>query len=88
LKIKPITIRIGLETPKGYLRDWFDDVFSRYIPLSIRHTATSQQNQTHRPKNNPPQNADVADRKSDLSTRQHDNVADVADEKADSWEFL
>src|SRR5207249_9511781 len=32
LKIKPVTIRIGTETPKGYQREAFDDAFSRYLP--------------------------------------------------------
>src|SRR4030095_4552059 len=53
LKIKSGTIRVGVtETPKGYMRDWFDDAFARYIPPisldtppPIRPTKTSTPNQ-------------------------------------------
>jgi hypothetical protein len=42
LRIKPGTIRIGQETPKGYMKADFEDVFERYLPLGSRHTATSR----------------------------------------------
>ena len=83
LKIKPSSVRVGTETPRGYLREWFDDAFSRYIPLSIRNTETSQQNETVTPENDPQQNSNVADRKSDLSIRKNVDVIDVADRKAE-----
>jgi len=88
LKIKPSSIRIGTETPRGYLREWFDDAFARYLPLSIRNTATSEQTQAVRAETIRNTNIDVADRKSDLSIRKQTNVADVADRKHDSWEDL
>jgi putative DNA primase/helicase len=88
LKIKPSSIRVGTETPRGYLREWFDDAFLRYIPLPIRNTATSEQNQPAAPENDPQQNGNVADRKSDLSTRENYDVADVADRSTDSWEDI
>jgi putative DNA primase/helicase len=31
-KIKPDSIRIGPATPKGYLLEWFEDAFRRYLP--------------------------------------------------------
>jgi putative DNA primase/helicase len=43
--IAPDSIRIGDETPKGYLQKQFDDAFSRYLatfPLSERNNATTQ----------------------------------------------
>ncbi|MDP2601782.1 MAG: DUF3631 domain-containing protein [Deltaproteobacteria bacterium] len=88
LKIKPSSVRVGTETPRGYLREWFDDAFSRYIPLPIRNTATSQPSQTVTPENDPQQNTNVADRKSDLSSRKNADVADVADRNEDSWEDI
>lgn len=76
LKIKPSSIRVGTETPRGYLRAWFDDAFARYTPLSplipplaIRNTATSEQNQAVTVENDPQQNGDVADRKRVLNER-------------------
>lgn len=88
LKIKPGTIRTGAETAKGYLKDWFDDAFRRYIPVSIRHTDTNQQNQTVIPENDPSQNANVTDRKSDLSPRKDSDVTGVTDRNGDSWEDI
>jgi putative DNA primase/helicase len=92
LKIKSGTIRVGVtETPKGYMRDWFDDAFARYIPPisldtppPIRHTDTSEQNQVDMAKIDPPQNGHVADRKDGLSSGNHRDVADVADRKGGS----
>jgi putative DNA primase/helicase len=45
LGIKPKSTRIGEETGKGYELEQFSDPFSRYLPLSIRHTVTNQENQ-------------------------------------------
>src|SRR5262249_2596470 len=30
--IKPKTVRRGVETDKGYKREWFEDAFARYLP--------------------------------------------------------
>ena len=30
--IRPGTVRIGDNTPKGYMRAWFEDAFDRYLP--------------------------------------------------------
>jgi putative DNA primase/helicase len=98
LKIKPTSIRVGTDTPREYLREWFEDAFDRYIPPispsippTIRNTATSEQNQGVKLENDPQQNGDVADRKSDLNSEKIKNVADVADRKGvlakrDPWE--
>lgn len=84
LKIKPETIRIGSKTAKGYLKEWFDDAFSRYTPLSIRNTVTCQENQDVRPEIDPSQNAAVTDRKTDVNGRKHCDVTVVTDEKQKS----
>lgn len=46
--IKPQTIRTSRGTPKGFMREWFDDVFARYLPMSPEQNsldaATMQQN--------------------------------------------
>ena len=41
LKIKPSSVRIGGDTPRGYLREWFNDPFARYTPIlsaTMQHT--------------------------------------------------
>jgi hypothetical protein len=61
--IKPGTIRLDDDsTPKGYLSEWFTDVFSRLYtpssprnPDSIRHAATSLISQDFHPPRHPPQ---------------------------------
>lgn len=30
-KIKPQSIRIGTATPKGFMKEWFEDIFTRYL---------------------------------------------------------
>ena len=40
-EIRSQTIRIGHQTPKGYMREWFEEAFARYLPSTgdeIRHT--------------------------------------------------
>lgn len=42
--IKPTTIRIGLQTPKGYKREQFEEAFGRYLPEDTpATTATTPQ---------------------------------------------
>jgi len=41
--VHPQTIRVGAETPKGYRRADFEDLWSRYCPLPPIQTATPQQ---------------------------------------------
>src|SRR5262249_53668859 len=85
LKIRPNTIRVGVDdTPKGYMREWFNDAFARYTPHLIRHTATGEENQGHTSKINPPQKSRVADQKISVSNGNHRDVADVADRKGGS----
>ena len=38
--IKPKSIRVGTRTPKGYLKEWFEDVFTRYLPNRGIQSAT------------------------------------------------
>lgn len=42
-KVYPQTIRMEQSTPKGYRREWFEDVWNRYIPTSVPQTATPTQ---------------------------------------------
>jgi putative DNA primase/helicase len=44
--IKSEVIRIGVTTPRGFLREWFEDAFTRYLPhpdTSLEKPATVQQ---------------------------------------------
>jgi hypothetical protein len=41
--IHPQTIRVGGKTPKGYRREMFEEVWSRYCPLPPSQNATPQQ---------------------------------------------
>lgn len=36
-------VRIGINTPKGFKREWFDEAFSRYLTLSPATSATAPQ---------------------------------------------
>jgi len=85
LGIRPRTIRIGNETPKGYLAEWFKDAFLRY-PIQKPHSDPQQPQQDNDSadldlKNDPTQDSPVADRKTGLSACKVNDVADVADEK-------
>jgi hypothetical protein len=93
LKIKPDSIRVGgtTGTVKGYLMEWFEDAFARYIPPisphttpPIRNNGTSEQNQVDMAKINPEQNGHVTDRKDGLSGENHRDVPDVPDRKGGS----
>ncbi|MCH8314268.1 MAG: DUF3631 domain-containing protein, partial [Nitrospinae bacterium] len=39
--ITPKSIRVGTRTPKGYLKEWFEDVFTRYLPNRGIQSATA-----------------------------------------------
>ncbi len=41
--IRSTSVRIGPGTPKGYLREWFDEAFSRYLSTPRAESATAQQ---------------------------------------------
>ena len=44
LAIRPQRIRIGTETPKGYCRSQFEEVWERFLPLKGEfRTGTAQQ---------------------------------------------
>lgn len=46
--IKSTTVRIGLKTPKGYMREQFEEAFKRYLPGDTpATTATPQQPSNH-----------------------------------------
>jgi len=85
LKITPKTIRFGDETAKGYLAEWFNDALSRYVPLSIRNTVTTEQYPEVQPETIRNKTGIVTDGKSDLSPRKEEDVTDVTDRTVDSW---
>ena len=88
---RPRTIRLDDDsTPKGYLREQFEDLWRRYLP----HVAASESPQTAGAAATPPQPAPlsekpaqpsrhttpvVADREQDANPHQQTDVADVAD---------
>lgn len=40
--IRPRTIRLGVDTAKGYLREWFEEAFTRYLPTLLSSVTPSQ----------------------------------------------
>jgi putative DNA primase/helicase len=84
LKIRPVPIRIGVDVAKGYLREAFEDAFSRYLPVLIGYTVTSEENQIDSAEIDPLQNGHVSDRKNGLSNGNHKDVTDVTDRKGGS----
>jgi hypothetical protein len=62
--IKPVVIRVGTETPRGYSEDAFEDAWKRYLPSVPPATATS---------------ATTATLAADRMNLESDDVADVAD---------
>jgi putative DNA primase/helicase len=84
LKIRPVPIRIGVDVAKGYLREAFEDALSRYLPVLIGYTVTSEENQIDSAESDPLQNDHVSDRKNGLSNGNHKDVTDVTDRKGDS----
>ncbi len=69
-------------TPKGYLRDQFEDAWSRLLPasdVSIRHTATSSMDTGETPISLPPHKPVVAEGKNAANPHQQTDVAVVAD---------
>jgi putative DNA primase/helicase len=43
-EVRPGKLRIGNETPNGYLREDFNEAFARYLPLSKWNTGTTPEN--------------------------------------------
>jgi hypothetical protein len=77
------TIRLDdATTPKGYLREQFEDAWKRYPPgfgESIRHNATTGSLSQETLNLYPPQTPDVADSKTGANPHGFSDVADVAD---------
>jgi hypothetical protein len=84
LKIRPVPIRIGADVAKGYLREAFEDAFSRYLPVLIGYTVTGEENQIDNAEIYPLQNGHVSDRKNGPSSGNHRDVTDVTDRKGGS----
>lgn len=69
-------------TPKGFLREQFEDPWNRYLPSEAppkRHNATTQTGSGIEPDSVPPQELDVADSELDANPHWEPDVADVAD---------
>ena len=90
LNIRPRQIRIGGESLKGYLLEWFNDPFNRYLAQE----PCFDPKQAKQPsdfnglgeKNGPQQYDDVSDGKGGVSVRNGNDVSDVSDEKGVSGE--
>ncbi|PZW52442.1 uncharacterized protein DUF3631 [Pseudomonas sp. URMO17WK12:I6] len=87
--IKPTTIRIGLQTPKGYKREQFEEAFERYLPAdSPTTTATAPQSSDYTANgtfDHATSAPAVADEKS-LQSNNHKACCGVADQKGGSIE--
>jgi hypothetical protein len=87
--IKPTTIRIGLQTPKGYKREQFEEAFERYLPTnSPTTTATAPQSSDYTAYStfdHATSDPAVADEKS-LQTSNYKACCGVADQKGGSIE--
>jgi hypothetical protein len=70
------------KTPKGYLREQFEDAWNRYLPpagASIRHGATSGTSTGSEASSDPPQDGRVADAEAGAKPLAQTDVAAVAD---------
>jgi putative DNA primase/helicase len=85
LSIRPKQIRLGDKTLKGYLCEWFEDAFSRYLPKETpADPKQSKQSCKHNDlgeKNNAKQDEVVSNPKNNLSARSESGVSLVSDEK-------
>ena len=85
LSIRPKQIRLGDKTLKGYLCEWFEDAFSRYLPKETpADPKQSKQSCKHNDlgeKNNAKQDEVVSNPKNNLSARSESNVSLVSDEQ-------
>ena len=88
LKIKPGTIRIGPDSAKGYTRDAFEDAFSRYLAVVIRHTVTNKEKQLVTPEVDASQNVRVTDPKLGLNIENIKDVPLVTDRIQGTWERI
>ncbi|MBN1608663.1 MAG: DUF3631 domain-containing protein [Polyangiaceae bacterium] len=80
--VKSKSIRIDDGTPKGFMRDQFEDPWRRYLPSegpSIRNTATNRSQSGIEPDFDPQQESAVADTESTANPHEDWDVADVAD---------
>jgi len=79
LGIRPRTIRTPAGTPKGYVRNEFDDPFTRYLGVSSATTPQVNKDGSVDKFFYPQQNLDVANRKTPSNPHGYSGVADVAD---------
>jgi putative DNA primase/helicase len=82
--IKPKTVRIVAETPRGYDIAWFADAFSRYLPSQSATSATTNKTEDLAESQSATKGFNVADKKDGKSNEIND-VADVADRNGEPW---
>jgi hypothetical protein len=86
--IRSLNVRLdGGSTPKGFLRERFQDPWTRYLPQeapSIRHSATTRSGSGLELTFYPPQDGRVADSASGTEPHGKRDVADVADRPPDN----
>ncbi len=82
--IKPRGIRVGTDTPKGYMREWFADAWSRYMGSDPPQAPQSNNDADSGPHCDPQQGPLVADARSGLTGDKQMIVADVADKKLEN----
>jgi hypothetical protein len=85
-RVRPDTVRIGTQTPKGYRREWFEDAWESYCPpnappgdFSSATSATSAPESQISAVSDPQQKPNVADSKRVSNPHGNADVADVAD---------
>lgn len=76
--VRPTTIRVGDETPKGYLLKTFEDAFARYLPFDPQQPQQSSNDAKTDPASNRNTTSSVADSESVETPRPDCVVADVA----------
>ena len=81
----PKQLRFGDKTLKGYLSEWFNNAFERYLPqpsiptaFETKHPKQVNENEDLGSIFETKQDPNVSDRKMDLSTEKQSNVSDVS----------
>jgi hypothetical protein len=80
--IKSQVIRIDAKTPRGYLREQFEDAWNRYLPSKGDSKRNTRNNGRDKPKTAPPQTQHTPPMlriENPEKPHQHADVADVAD---------
>ena len=71
-------VRVGVATPKGYLRDDLADAFARYLAVPAATSATTSKSLVNAANDPAPRTLDVADAETVETPWDYADVADVA----------